>query len=81
MHYIIFSIFKLCLLRLHPKCTCVKLTMYLGVLDVVDCVVRIIASLVENATKHTIKLVAYVILGVAHATSQNGRLHSLELHM
>jgi hypothetical protein len=55
--------------------------MYLGVLDVVDCVVRIIASLVENATKHTIKLVAYVILGVAHATSQNGRLHSLELHM
>ncbi len=55
--------------------------MYLGVLNVVDCVVRIIASLVESATKHTTKLVAYVILGVAHATSQNGRLHSLKLHM
>jgi len=50
-------------------------------LDVVDCVVRIVASLVENWTKHATKLVAYVILGVAHATSQNGSLHLLELHM
>jgi hypothetical protein len=36
-------------------------------LDVVDCVVRIVASLVESGTKH--------------ATSQNGRLHLLEFHM
>jgi len=50
-------------------------------LDVVDCVVRIVASLVESGTKHATKLVAYVILRVAHATSQNARLHLLELPM
>lgn len=53
-----FSIFKLCLSRLHPNCTCVKLIMHLGVLHVVECVVRIVASLVERGTKHAIKLVA-----------------------
>jgi hypothetical protein len=46
--------------------------MHLGVLHVVECVVRIFASLVESGTKHATKLVAYVILGVAHATSQVG---------
>ncbi len=42
-----FSIFKLCLSRLHPNCTCVKLIMHLGVLHVVECVVRIVAYLVK----------------------------------
>jgi hypothetical protein len=55
--------------------------MHLGVLDVIDCVVRIVASLVESGTKHATKLFAYIILGVAYVTLQNGRLHVLELHM